>query len=99
MNPGQLDRSSHIIQEAMLSIYKVSSYWLLYLVEFLPDGFEVRIGSDPLDEVVGLPLLLDDRSGLVRQDPDLLVTLLTTPAMSGTEIMAAMVRLRRSLRS
>lgn len=49
-------------------------------VELSPDGLEVVVLLDALDEVVVAALLLDDGTGLVREDTDLLVALLAVTA-------------------
>jgi hypothetical protein len=49
------------------------------VVQNLPDGLKPRVRSDPLDEVVLPALLLDHTRGLVGEDADALVGLLSVP--------------------
>ena len=49
-------------------------------VELGDNGGKVRLGLDALDEVVLAALLLDNSTGLVREDTDLLVALLAVAA-------------------
>jgi len=46
-------------------------------VKLGPNGLKVAVLSDPVDQVVLASLFLDNGTGLVRQDPDLLMTFLS----------------------
>jgi hypothetical protein len=53
------------------------------LIQLAKDRLEVVIGLDPVDQVVRLSFLLDHGPGLVRQNPDLFVALLTISTVPG----------------
>lgn len=52
-----------------------------HAVKFTPNGLEKFVALNALHQVIGLALILHDGTGLVRQDTDLLVSLLTGLAL------------------
>jgi hypothetical protein len=56
------------------------------LIQLVKDRLEVVVGLDPVDQVIRLSLLLDHGAGLMRQNPNLFVALLTISAVPRRKI-------------